>query len=154
MRMMPSGESSPPAPGTKYHFGMMTMLATRAQGQTTTLADDTMTGYPFGVLVMRGRVMFDFELMPMVQQKPQRVELNVAPGILVDMSPRVTLGVRAAFEVKSSAIGFTPLFHYNWAKKGSTALFTETVFPVRFRQDAAGKTFPTVGIGIAIGMYF
>lgn len=62
--------STPPPPGTKYHFGAMTMLVTRARGVTKTVADDTMTGYPFGVLVMRGRVMFDAELMPMVQKNP------------------------------------------------------------------------------------
>lgn len=61
-------EAGQASPGTKYHFGAMTMLVTRARSVTTTVADDTMTGYPFGVLVMRGRVMFDFELMPMVQR--------------------------------------------------------------------------------------
>ena len=61
-------EPKPAPPGTKYHFEAMTMLVSRARGATTTIADDVMTGYPFGVLVMRGRVMFDFELMPMVQQ--------------------------------------------------------------------------------------
>lgn len=147
-------EPKPAPPGTKYHFGAMTMLVSRARGVTTTVADDVMTGYPFGVLVMRGRVMFDFELMPMVQQGPLRLDVTVAPGILVDMSRRVTLGARAGFELKNTAIGVTPLFHYNWVINGPTALFTETIVPIRWRQDAAGRTFTTVGLGIAVGMYF
>lgn len=147
-------ETKPAPPGTKYHFGAMTMLVSRARGVTTTIADDVMTGYPFGVLVMRGRVMFDFELMPMVQQEPLRLDVTVAPGILVDMSRRVTLGARAGFELKNTAIGVTPLFHYNWVINGPTALFTETVVPIRFRQDAAGRTFTSVGLGMAVGMYF
>ena len=147
-------EPKPAPPGTKYHFGAMTMLVSRARGATTTIADDVMTGYPFGVLVMRGRVMFDFELMPMVQQGPLRLDVTVAPGILVDMSRRITLGARAGFELKNTAIGVTPLFHYNWVINGPTALFTETVVPIRFRQDAAGRTFTSVGLGMAVGMYF
>lgn len=147
-------EGNQAAPGTKYHFGAMTMLVSRARGTATTIADDVMTGYPFGVLVMRGRVMFDFELMPMVQQGPLRLDVTVAPGVLVDISRRVTLGARAGFELKSTAIGVTPLFHYNWVIKGPTALFTETIVPIRFRQDPAGRTFRSVGLGIAAGMYF
>ena len=145
---------NPPPPGTKYHFGAMTMLVSRARGTTTTIADGVMTGYPFGVLVMRGRVMFDFEMMPMVQQGPLRLDVTIAPGILVDMNRRVTLGARAAFELKNTAIGATPLFHYNWVINGPRALFTETVVPIRFRQDAAGNTFTSVGLGMAVGMYF
>ena len=148
-----NGPSQAP-PGTKYHFGAMTMLVSRARGVTTTIADDVMTGYPFGVLVMRGRVMFDFELMPMVQQGPLRLDVTVAPGVLVDMTRRVTIGARAGFEVKNTAIGVTPLFHYNWVINGPSALFTETIVPIRFRQDAAGRTFTSVGLGMAVGMYF
>lgn len=141
-------------PEPNIHFGAMTMLVSRARGTTTTIADDVMTGYPFGVLVMRGRVMFDFELMPMVQQGPLRLDVTVAPGILVDVNRRVTLGARAGFELKNTAIGVTPLFHYNWVINGPTALFTETIVPIRFRQDAAGRTFRSVGLGMAVGMYF
>ncbi|MBY0493371.1 MAG: hypothetical protein K2Y23_04080 [Cyanobacteria bacterium] len=147
------GAASAP-PGTKYHFGAMTMLVSRARGVTTTPADDVMTGYPFGVLVMRGRVMFDLELMPMVQKGPLRLDVTVAPGVLVDVSRRMTLGARAAFEVKNTAIGVTPLFHYNWLIKGYSALFTESVVPIRIRQDATGKSFTSVGLGMAVGMYF
>ena len=149
-----TNEADQAPPGTKYHFGAMTMLVSRARGVTITIADDVMTGYPFGVLVMRGRVMFDFELMPMVQQGPLRLDVTVAPGVLVDITRRVTLGARAGFEVKNTAIGVTPLFHYNWVINGPSALFTETIVPIRFRQDAAGRTFTSVGLGMAVGMYF
>lgn len=132
----------------------MTPIVTRARGDFITPPDSLMAMVPFGVLVMRGPLMFDTELMPMVTGGPQSVDLTIAPGFIYALSPTIYVGARSAFELKSGRVGVTPLFHYNLMRLENTNLFTEIVLPVRIGEDATGDRFTTVGLAIALGVLF
>lgn len=152
------GDALPPPvarPTTSaWHIGVMTPIVTRARGELITPPDSLMTMIPFGVLVMRGPLMFDTELMPMITSGPQAVDLTIAPGFIYALSPDIYVGARSALELKSGRVGVTPLFHYNLRRFEHTYLFTEIVLPVRVAEDASGNRFTTVGLAIALGALF
>lgn len=155
--MAQSNDSAPPAreaPTVAFHVGAMTPLITRGASGFVTPPDSLMTMVPFGVLVMRGPLMFDTELMPMVTTDPQAVDLTVAPGFIYALSPEIYVGARSAFELKSGRVGVTPLFHYNLVRFENTNLFTEIVLPVRTGNNAAGDRVNSVGLAIAFGALF
>lgn len=140
-------------PTSAWHIGAMAPVIVRGKGRTMTPPDTLMTMVPFGVLVMRGPLMFDAELMPMVTTGPQAVDLTIAPGFIYALLPDIWIGSRAAFELKSGKVGFTPLFHYNLLNFQHTNLFTELVVPVRFGEDADGRS-TSIGFAVALGALF
>lgn len=124
------------------HIGFVVPLVTEADGETTTIDDDFVIGFPMGLNVkLSERVAFDMELVPVVQDSPQEINLVVHPGAIFSVGS-FAVGVRAAFETDSDAWGFTPLVARGWPVKGtSVSYFVELDFPIRFRPD--GETAVT-----------
>jgi len=136
------------------HFGMLLPLVSHEAGATTTIADDTVTGFPMGITVKtNSRVAFDLELVPVVQNEPLHVSLTLHPGILTPVSERTTAGVRMAFDVTQASWGFTPLVNRTLTRVGAGQLFAEMVVPVRFRE-VGGERYVSVGLGAHFGIGF
>jgi hypothetical protein len=136
------------------HFGVVIPLVTRANGATTTISDDFVVGFPTGITIHgSGRVSFDLELVPVIQNEPQHVDLTVHPGVLVGLADRLTGGLRMAFDVNRPSWGFTPLINRGFSVNGM-AVFGELVVPIRFQIDPAGSNFTSVGLGIHAGVGF
>jgi hypothetical protein len=63
------------------HIGFVLPLVTHAGGQTTTLDQNFGIELPFGVTIKgSGRVAFDFEFVPFVQDSPRNISLTVHPA--------------------------------------------------------------------------
>lgn len=118
------------------HIGFVIPLATEVDGETTTVDDDFVIGFPMGLNVkLSPRVAFDLELVPVVQDTPQEINLVVHPGAIFSVGS-FAVGVRAAFETDSDAWGFTPLVARGFPVKGTSVnYFVELDFPIRFRTD-------------------
>ena len=118
------------------HIGFVVPLLTEVDGETTTVDDDFVIGFPMGLNVkLSERVTFDLELVPVVQDSPQEINLVVHPGAIFSVGS-FAVGVRAAFETDSDAWGFTPLIARGWPVKGTSVnYFLELDFPIRFRTD-------------------
>ena len=140
------------------HVGVVFPLVTRSDGQTTTLADGFSFGLPAGVTVKGpGRLAFDMEFVPSVQNSPRSVTLTVHPGFVESVGHGFGVGVRAAFVVNSSEIGFTPLVNKSWPiKKGGLfkAYFVEADLPVRFNRPPAGPDTTPVTFAMHFGLGF
>ena len=138
------------------HIGFVLPLATRAQGQTTTIADDFVIGFPMGVTVRKSDTFaFDLELVPGVQNDPLHVDLTVHPGVVFGLGAGIGAGVRVAFDVNKPSWGFTPILNRGLLQVGKgAALFGEFVLPIRFQEDARGASFTSVGVGAHIGIGF
>lgn len=139
------GESH--AEGKKFggHFGFVVPLVTEVDGETITVDDDFVIGFPMGLSVkLTDRITFDLEFVPVIQDSPQEIDLVVHPGAIFSVGD-FAVGVRMAFEVDSNAWGFTPLVARGWPVKGSPVnYFVELDFPIRFREDdetAVGVAF-------------
>jgi len=63
------------------HIGFVLPLVTHAGGQTTNIADNFSIGFPLGVTFKgSGRMAYDLELVPGVQDSPRLTTLTVHPG--------------------------------------------------------------------------
>lgn len=127
------------------HIGFVVPLVTEVGGETITVDDDFVIGFPMGLNVkLSDRVAFDLELVPVVQDSPQEINLVVHPGAIFSVGS-FAVGVRAAFEIDSDAWGFTPLIARGWPVKGTSInYFVELDFPIRFQTDdetATGVAF-------------
>lgn len=139
------------------HIGFVLPLVTHAGGQTTTLDENFGIGFPFGVTVKgSGRMAFDFEFVPFVQDSPRNVSLTVHPGILYGLGHGFTFGTRVAFDVNSSQFGFTPLLNKSWPITGSffKTYFVEADLPVRFNRPTGGPSTNAVTFVIHFGVGF
>jgi hypothetical protein len=136
------------------HFGVVFPLVSRARGETATIADDFVVGFPTGITVKTSdRIAFDLELVPVIQNEPLGVSLTVHPGILMGVADRTTFGLRMAFDVNQASWGFTPLLNYGFAQVNGKSIFAEAVVPIRFQEDR-GDTFTSIGIGAHFGVGF
>jgi hypothetical protein len=138
------------------HIGVVLPLVTRANGTTTTIADDFQIGFPMGITVRRSEEFaFDLEFVPAVQNDPLHVGLTVHPGVVAGLGGGWGAGVRLAFDVNQASWGFTPILNHGLLKVGrGAALFGEFVLPIRFQEDAGGKSFTSVGFGVHVGVGF
>ena len=138
------------------HFGLVVPMVTWADGGTTTVSDDFKIGFPTGITVKKTGTpwAFDLELVPLIQDQPLHVDLTVHPGILYDLGGAWTTGVRAAFDVNQASWGFTPLIAKGFPQGNDTALFAELDLPVRFQEDAAGKSDTAVTLAVHLGWAF
>jgi len=141
------------------HVGFVLPLVTHAGGDTTTLGDNFSIGFPMGITIKgKGRTAFDMEFVPSVQDRPRTVSLLVHPGILWSLGHGYTLGMRGAFDVNSSQVGFTPLLNKAWPIHGGTqffkAYFVEAVLPVRFNRPTGGPATNPVTFGLHFGVGF
>lgn len=138
------------------HVGFVLPLVTHAQGETTTISEDFVIGFPMGITVRKSdTVAFDLELVPGAQNDPLHVDLTVHPGVVFGLGRGVGAGIRAAFDVNKPSWGFTPILNKGLLQVGGgTTLFAELVAPVRFQEDSRGASFTSVGVGVHIGAGF
>jgi len=141
------------------HFGFVLPLVTRVGGQTTNLGDNFSIGFPVGITVKgRGRMAFDMELVPSVQNNPRVVSLTVHPGAVWGVGHGFAVGGRAAFDINSSQLGFTPLVNKSWPIKTEggffKAYFVEAVLPVRFNRPVGSPNTNPVTFGMHFGLGF
>jgi hypothetical protein len=137
------------------HFGVLIPLVTRANGSTSTVSDDFVVGFPTGITIRTGgRIAFDLELIPVIQNEPLHVDLTVHPGVVVDVGGRIGAGLRMAFEVNRASWGFTPLLNRSFRLGDETSLIGELVVPIRFQIAPSGSPFRSVGLGVHAGIAF
>lgn len=138
------------------HFGALFPLVTHADGETTTISDDFVIGFPMGITVKTGSTWaFDLELVPVIQNSPLNVSLTVHPGVIHSLGGGWATGVRMAFDVNQASWGFTPLVNRAFPIRGSgCAFFVEGVVPVRFQQDSSLENHTSVGFAVHTGVGF
>jgi hypothetical protein len=138
------------------HFGLALPLVTHARGQNTTISDDTVFVFPTGITVHRSETFaFDLEFAPAVHQNPRSIDLTLHPGLLWGLGNGWSAGGRMAFGIGSATLGFTPLLNKGLIDVGRGAtVFGEFDLPIRFKQDASGKDFTSVGIAVVFGIGF
>lgn len=139
------------------HIGVVLPLVTHAGGDTTTISDNFSIGFPMGVTIKgKGRMAFDMEFVPSIQDTPRQVGLLVHPGILYGVGHGFTVGTRAAFDVNSTQFGFTPLVNKSWPIRSENsffkAYFAEAVLPVRFNRPNVPNAINTNPV--TFGMHF
>jgi len=132
-----AGAQEPPPPRVGGHVGIAFPIVTRSNGQTTTISEDFIVGFPVGIVIRNSSpVAFDFEFVPTINNSPrQDVTLTVHPGVVYSFKKNYLVGVRAAFDIGADTYGFTPIAQRSWKIKGNTKYFVEADFPVRFRQQ-------------------
>lgn len=138
------------------HFGAVFPLVTHANGDTTTISEDFVVGFPMGITVRTSdKYAFDLELVPAIQNDPLHVGLTVHPGVVVALEGGWGAGVRMAFDVNEPSWGFTPILNHGLFKVGEGGtLFGELVVPIRFQSAGRNNTFTSVGVGVHLGVGF
>jgi hypothetical protein len=137
------------------HFGFLFPLVNHA-GDTTTIADDFVIGFPMGITVKTSdQWAFDLELVPVIQNDPLNTSLTVHPGIIRALSNGYAAGLRMAFDVNQASWGFTPLVNKSFPVPGHPySLFVEGVVPIRFQEDPAGGNRTSIGFAVHLGVGF
>ena len=136
------------------HVGFVLPLVSRAGGTTTTVADDFVFGLPAGMRVAKvGRFVVDMEAVTGIQNSPRDVSLELHPGVVTAVAPKLAAGLRAAFDIEGHSWGFTPLLNRTLYVARSHSLFGEVVVPVRFSDAARGAT-KSVGLAVHVGIGF
>jgi hypothetical protein len=136
------------------HFGFAFPLVSRGDGQTTSISDDFVLVVPTGITVRRSSTFaFDLELAPVIQNDPRHINLTVHPGVAWGIGGGYSLGGRVAFDIGSATWSFTPLFNKGFVQvaKGAT-FFGELDVPIRFKEDAAGRGFTSIGLAVVLGL--
>jgi hypothetical protein len=141
------------------HIGFVLPVFTRSDGQTTNLGDNFSIGFPVGITVKgSGRMAFDMELVPFIQNSPRLVTLTIHPGLVWGVGHGFGVGARAAFDVNSSEFGFTPLLNKSWPIRSEGGFFktyfVEADLPVRFNRPTGGPTTNPVTFAAHFGLGF
>lgn len=141
------------------HVGFVIPWVTHGGGNTTTIADNFSIGFPFGVTFKgKGPMVLDMEFVPSFQSTPHEVSLLVHPGLVWAVGHGVGVGVRAAFDINSSQLGFTPLVNKSWKFKNQSqffkAYFVEADLPVRFSRPTGGPATNAVTFATHFGLGF
>ena len=139
------------------HIGFVLPLVTHAGGETTNIADNFSIGFPLGVTFKgKGRMAYDLELVPGVQDTPRLTTLTVHPGLVWAVGHNFGVGMRVAFDVNSPQWGFTPLVNRSWPIEDSffKAYFVEAVLPIRFNRPTGGLATTPVTFGLHFGLGF
>jgi hypothetical protein len=141
------------------HVGFVIPWVTHANGQTTTQFDSYSIGFPVGVTFKgQGHFAVDLEMIPFVNQRPHETTLVVDPGILYSLEHGVTLGLRAAFSVNSSQVGFIPLINKSWKFKNQSgffkAYFVEADLPIQFSRPTGSPASNSVTFATHFGLGF
>ncbi len=136
------------------HFGLVVPLATRVAGETTTVDENFVVGFPMGISIKKNdRIAFDLEFVPAVDDG--RVSLTVHPGVIVTVGQGLVAGVRAAFDVDASSWGFTPLVARTLSQHEGYSVFVELDVPIRFQDvGPAGSDETLIGVAIHFGVGF
>jgi hypothetical protein len=138
------------------HFGVVLPLVARAQGETTTISDDFVIVFPTGITVRKSDVFaFDLELAPIIQNDPRHIDLTLHPGVAWGVGNGYSVGGRVAFDIGRESWGFTPLFNKGLLQVAKDAtFFAELDIPIRFKEDANGVGYTSVGLAIVVGLGF
>lgn len=141
------------------HIGFVVPWVTHAGGQTTSEFDNFSIGFPIGVTFKgTGHMNVDLEMIPTFSQNPHTVTLTVDPGVVFSVPHDIGLGLRAAFDVNSSTIGFIPLVNKTWKFKEPKgifkAYFVEADFPVKFSRPTGGPATNPVTFATHFGLGF
>ena len=137
------------------HIGAVFPLVNHAGGETTTIADDFVIGFPMGITVKTSdKWAFDLEFVPAIQNDPLDVGLTVHPGIIRGLSNGWAMGLRVAFDVNRASWGFTPLVNTALVRGHGYAWFVEGVVPIRIQADPAGGNRTAVGLAVHTGVGF
>src|SRR5512146_2055653 len=141
------------------HIGFVLPLVTHSGGQTTTISDSFSIGFPMGITVKgKGRMAFDLELVPSIQDTPRQVGLLVHPGLVWGIGHGFAVGARGAFDINSAQFGFTPLVNKSWPIHSDNSFFksyfAEAVLPVRFNHPTGFPATNGVTFGIHFGLGF
>jgi hypothetical protein len=151
---VPSAAWADPPKRIGGHVGFVIPLVSHSGGQTTTVADNFVIGFPTGFGLKKfGRAAIDMEVVPVLQNQPRHMSLELHPGVVFGVSPNVAAGIRAAFDVEGEAWGFTPLVNRTLYVAETHSVFGEVVVPVRF-HDAPNGSRSSVGLGVHIGIGF
>ena len=137
------------------HIGVVLPLVTHAGGQTTSISDSFSIGFPMGITVHgKGRMAFDMEFVPAIQDSPRQVSLLVHPGLVWGVGHGFGVGTRAAFDINSAQFGFTPLVNKSWPIRGENSFFksyfAEADLPVRFNRPSDPNAVATNPVTFAI----
>jgi len=138
------------------HFGFAFPLVAHGNGTTTSISDDFVLVVPMGITVKRsGTFAFDLEFAPVIQNDPRHIDLTIHPGLAWGIGGGYSIGSRIAFDVGSATWGFTPLFNKGLVEMGKSAMFFgELDVPIRFKEDAAGKGYTSIGLAVVFGVGF
>jgi hypothetical protein len=132
-------------------------------GETTNVFKSYSINVPFGITVQgQGPVFFDFEFVPGVNQgPPHNTSLTVDPGVLFKLGHGFTFGMRAAFDVNTSRVGFIPLLNKSWPlhSQPSQKAFFKTFFveldvPVKFDRPPGERATNPVTLATQVGFGF
>ena len=139
------------------HMGLAFPIVSTTGDQTTTINHNFSMAFPVGISVKgSGRMFFDLEFVPVVQDSPRDVSFTVHPGLLWGIGHGFSAGGRLAFAVNSSTVGFTPVLIKSWPIENSffKTYFAETDFPVRFSRPHGGPSSNSFGFAIHFGVGF
>jgi hypothetical protein len=111
--------------------------------------------FPTGITVRKSDgFAFDLELAPVIQNTRVTLILRyilASHGYWQRLLDRRTRGVRH----RKGVVGFTPLFNKGLLGiAGETTVFGEIDLPIRFKGDARGDGFTSVGLAIVFGLGF
>ncbi len=118
------------------HIGAVVPLLQMSRGNTTSIADNLVGGFPMGItLKLRPDVAFDLEVVPFLDENSVS-NVIFHPGVLMGLTNGFTFGLRGAFET-AGAYGVTPLLNksFPFPSDPNTAFFVEFVLPIRFYQE-------------------
>lgn len=124
---------------------------------TASISDSFNIVFPFGIGITptASPVAFDFEFVPEVHPSSRSVTLLVHPGVIKPLPKHWAVGLRGAFEVNQSSLGFTPLVNKSFAIPDSRVRwFVEGDLPVRFSQESTGANATSVGFALHLGFAF
>ena len=142
------------------HIGFVLPLVTQSGGQTTSLADAPAVGFPVGITVKgSGRTAFDLEFVPQYNATGSRLTtLTIHPGLIYGLGHNWAVGLRAAFVVDQSTVGFTPLVNKSFPIKNKHGLFkayfVEADLPVRFSRPVNTPATNAVTFAMHFGVSF
>jgi hypothetical protein len=143
------------------HIGFVLPLVTNASGNVTSLADAPAVGFPVGITVKgTGRLAFDLEFVPQYNSTGTRqTSLTVHPGLIYGLGHGWAAGLRAAFVVDQSTVGFTPLVNKSFPIKHRNggllkAYFVEADLPVRFSRPVNAPPTNAVTFAMHFGVAF
>lgn len=119
------------------HIGTVLPLVSVADGQTSSIADNLVAGFPMGITVKTNyNLAFDLEVVPFLDENAV-TNVIFHPGVLMGLTDGFTFGIRGAFETEGS-YGITPLLNkaFPFPSDPDTVFFVEVVLPIRFYQAA------------------
>jgi hypothetical protein len=143
------------------HIGFVLPLVTDSSGNVTNLGDAPAVGFPVGITVKgTGRLAFDLEFVPQYNSTGTRqTTLTVHPGLIYGLGHGWAAGLRAAFVVDQSTVGFTPLVNKSFPIKHRNggllkAYFVEADLPVRFSRPVNAPATNAVTFAMHFGVAF